>query len=169
MYKTGNTGTGNRMRGTRGKGGGLYSGECCQTFRVMSSNIPRNVVKHSGKCRQTFQEISPNIPKNAPKHSKECPQTFQGMSPRIPENVLKHSRECCQTFWGMSPMLDINEENYWTQLHLESWQTSTMELFCKNSQQAWYVDYFRKKASPQIFYWIPNVLPIGCAVNMWCS
>ena len=78
MYKTRNTGTGNGMRGTRGMGGMLYSGECCQTFRRMPPNIPRNVTKYSGECAQTFQGYR---------------QTF----------VLKHSRECCQTFWGMSP------------------------------------------------------------------
>ena len=60
MYKTRNTGTGNGMRGTRGMGGMLYSGECRQTFRGMSSNIPGNVAKHSGECPQTFRGMSPN-------------------------------------------------------------------------------------------------------------
>ena len=50
MYKTRNTGTGNGMRGTRGLGGMLYSGECHQIFRGISPNIPGNVVKHSGEC-----------------------------------------------------------------------------------------------------------------------
>ena len=35
MYKTRNTGTGNGMRGTRGMGEILYSGECRQTFQGM--------------------------------------------------------------------------------------------------------------------------------------
>ena len=53
MYKTRNTGTGNGMRGTRGIGGMLYSGEC-QIFRGISPNIPGNIAKYSGECRQTF-------------------------------------------------------------------------------------------------------------------
>ena len=80
MYKNRNTGTRNGMRGTRGMGVMLYSGECRQIFRRMSPNIPENVAKHSG----------------------ECPQTFPGMSPIFPGNVLKHSEECRQTFRGMS-------------------------------------------------------------------
>ena len=64
MYKTRNTGTGNGMRGTRGPGGMLYSGECHQTFQEIYSNIPGNVLKHSGECRQTFRGISANIPGN---------------------------------------------------------------------------------------------------------
>ena len=40
MYKTRNTGTGNGLRGTRGIGGMLYSGECHQTF---------------GECRKKFR------------------------------------------------------------------------------------------------------------------
>ena len=36
--------------------------------------------------------------------------------------------------------------SYWTKLHLESCQTSTMELFRENSQQTKDVDYFYKKA-----------------------
>ena len=64
MYKTRNTGTGNGMRGKRGIGGMLYSGECRQTFRKMSLNIPGNVTKHSGECRQIFRGMSPNIPEN---------------------------------------------------------------------------------------------------------
>ena len=97
MYKTRNTGTGNGMRGTRGIGGMLYSGECGQTFRGMPSNIPRNVAKHSGECPQTFrgmssqifQGMSPNIPGNVAKYSGECRQTFRGMSSKNPENIRK--------------------------------------------------------------------------------
>ena len=87
MYKTRNTGTGNGMQGTRGIGG-------------MWPNIPGNVLKHSGECRQTFRgrssnipgtfrAISQNIPGNVAKHSEDIP----GMSPNIPGNVAKHSAE----------------------------------------------------------------------------
>ena len=72
MYKGRNTGTGNGMRGTWGMGGMLYSEECRQIFRGMSSNIPGNVLKYSGECHQTFRGISSNIPGNVPKHSGEC-------------------------------------------------------------------------------------------------
>ena len=58
MYKNRNTGTGNRMRGMRGMGVMLYSGECSQIFLGISSNIPGNVAKYSGECRKTFGEMS---------------------------------------------------------------------------------------------------------------
>ena len=104
MYKTRNTGTGNGMRGTRGMGGMLYSGECRQTFwemlqnipenvAKMSSNIPGNVAKHSGVCHKTFRGMSPNIPGNVTKYSGKCRQTFRGTSPNIPGNVIKNSGE----------------------------------------------------------------------------
>ena len=80
MYKNRNTGTRNGMRGTRGMGGLLYSGECRQIFRGMSPNIPENVAKHSGECRQTFRGMFSNIPENVANLSGECPQTFRGMS-----------------------------------------------------------------------------------------
>ena len=72
MYKTRNTGTGNRMQGTRGIGRMLYSWECRQKFWEMSSNIPENVLEHSGECRQTFWGILPNIPGHVAKHSGAC-------------------------------------------------------------------------------------------------
>ena len=67
MYKTRNTETGNGMRGTQGMGGMLYSGECRQIFRGMSSDISGNVakhfrgyvLKHSGEFCQTFRGILP--------------------------------------------------------------------------------------------------------------
>ena len=96
MYKTRNTGTGKGIRGTRGIGGMLYSGEYRQTFRGMSSNIPGNVDKYSGECPQTFRGMSPNIPWNVDKHSGECRQIFHGMSPKITGNIIKDSRECPQ-------------------------------------------------------------------------
>ena len=51
-----------------------HFGECPQTFRGMSPNIPGNVAKHSG---------------NALKYSGEFHQTFRGMSQNIRENVAK--------------------------------------------------------------------------------
>ena len=107
MYKTRNTGTGNGMRGTRGMGGMLYSGECPQTFRVMLLNILRNVTKHFGECHQIFRGMSSNIPGNVAKHSGECHQTFKGMSPNIPENVIKNSGERQQTFQGMLQIFGV--------------------------------------------------------------
>ena len=78
MYKTRNTGTGNRMQGTRGIRGMLYSGECRQTFREMSPDIPGNVLKHSK-----------DIPGNVVKYYGECRQTFRGISSKNPENIRK--------------------------------------------------------------------------------
>ena len=87
MYNTRNTGTGKGMRGTRGIGGMLNSGEYRQIFWGMSSNIPGNVAKYSGECFQTFRGMSSNIPGNVLKHSGECPQTLQGISSKIPRNT----------------------------------------------------------------------------------
>ena len=100
MYIIRNTVTGNGMRGKRGIGGMLYSGECRQVFRGMSPNMPRNVLKYSEEYRQIFRGISPKIPGNVLKHSEECRQTFQGMSSNIPGNVAKHSGEYHQRFCG---------------------------------------------------------------------
>ena len=60
LYKTRNTGTGNRMRGTREIGGKLYPEEYRQTFREMSSNIPWNVAKHFRECPRKIQRIFKN-------------------------------------------------------------------------------------------------------------
>ena len=122
MYKTRNTGTRKRMRGTLGMGGcyipgnvAKHSGECPQTFRGMSSNIPGNDTKHSGECPQTFRGMSSNIPGNLVKHSAEYRQTFWGMSwyipgnaADIPGNVVKHSGECPQAFREMSSNIPGN-------------------------------------------------------------
>ena len=113
MYNTRNTGTGNGMRGTRGMWGILYSGKSRQTFRGMSSNILGNVTKYSGECRQIFR----------------------GMISNNPGNVTKHSGKCYQTFRGMLPIFGVKEDNYLAESHLESYQTSTMELFCENIQR----------------------------------
>ena len=101
MYKTRNTGTGKGIRGTRGIGGMLYSGEYRQTFRGMSSNIPGNVAKYSGECWQIFRGMSSNIPGNVAKYSMECRQTFRGMSRNIPWDVTKNYGEYHQRFPGM--------------------------------------------------------------------
>ena len=65
-------------------------------FQEMSPNIPGIVVKNSGECCQTFWRMSSNIPgmsSNIPgsvaKHSGECRQIFRGMSPNIPGSVVK--------------------------------------------------------------------------------
>ena len=79
MYNTRNTGTGKGMRGTRGIGGMLNSGEYRQIFWGMSSNIPGNVAKYSGECFQTFRGMSSNIPGNVLKHYKEYHQRFRGI------------------------------------------------------------------------------------------
>ena len=59
-----------------------HSGECSQTFRGMSpnipgmfSNIPRNVTKHSGKYPEKFRRISLNNPENTRKHAGACRKT----------------------------------------------------------------------------------------------
>ena len=44
-----------------------------------------------------------------------------------------------------------------TEVHLEPSQTSTMELFSKNSQQLITVKYFCKKALLQMFHWVLNM------------
>ena len=90
MYKTRNTGTGNGMRRTRGMKGMLYSGKYHQKFRVISSKIPGNVLKHSREYCQTFRRMSSNIPGNIAKHSGECRQTSRGMWLDIPGKVAKH-------------------------------------------------------------------------------
>ena len=84
--------------------------------------------------RQTFRGMTPNIPGNVFKHYGECRQIFRGISSNIPGNVLKHSGECHQTFRGMMPIFRVKEDNYWAGWHLESCQTSTMELFFENNQ-----------------------------------
>ena len=45
-----------------------------------------------GECRQTFRGMSSNIPNNVFKHSGECPQILQGMF-----MLLKEMRTQCQS------------------------------------------------------------------------
>ena len=56
--------------------------------------------------------------------------------------------------------------SYWAESHLESCQTFRMVLLCENNRRPQQVDYFRKKAQPQIFDWIPNAPPIRGAVKV---
>ena len=96
------------------------------------------------ECREPGEWEEYYISGNVLKHSGKRPQTIR-------KNVLKHSGKCRQTFWGISP--NIPEMS---PIFLQSCQTSTMELFCENSQRPKEVDYFRKKAPPQMFHWILN-------------
>ena len=131
MYKTRNIGTGNGMRGTRGMGGMLYSGDCRQTFWGMPSNIPENVAKYFGECRQTFRGISSNIPGNFLKHSGECPQTFRRMLLKITENV---ANVCCK--WrellgriAVRILLNIRDYYYYYYYKfISSWQKNRIQF-----------------------------------------
>ena len=86
-----------------------HFGECRQTFRGMSQNIPGNVAKYSGECRQTFRGMSSFRGMSF----RDIPQTFRGMSPNIPGNVTKHSRACHQKSRGTSPNIPGNVTNFW--------------------------------------------------------
>ena len=48
--------------------------------------------------------------------------------------------------------------SYWVELHLESYETFTMELYCKNNQRLKHVDYFRKEKLHRSF---------STALRMW--
>ena len=58
--------------------------------------------------------------------------------------------------------------SYWGEIYLEPCQISTMQLFCKNSQQLQDINYIWKKAPSKMFNWVLNtpliekVLYIGC-------
>ena len=58
-----------------------------------------------------------------------------GMLLHILANFDKNSGKYPQTFRGMLQMFGVNEENYWVESHLESCQTSMMEVFYGNSQR----------------------------------
>ena len=73
----------------------LYNGECCQTFRGISSNIPGNVAKPSGECYQAVHEC----------RRPKCPQVLRGVLPNIPGNAAKHFGERPQAFWRISVLL----------------------------------------------------------------
>ena len=75
IYKTRNTGMGNRMRGMQGT-------------RGMFSSIPGNLLEDSGESSHF------SIPGNAQEDSGECSRRFRGMSLKIPGNVRDDSGEC---------------------------------------------------------------------------
>ena len=84
--KNRNTGTGNGMRGTRGIGGMLYSGECCQIFR---------------ECRETFWGMFSNIPGNVAIRN-------------LLEKSREYSKiiwACCKTFCGKHESFRVNVHN----------------------------------------------------------
>ena len=59
--------------------------------------------------------------------------------------------------------------SYYAESHLESCETSTMEVFSEDSQQSYDFDYFLKKAALYMFDWIPNAPPTGKgALNAGC-
>ena len=122
MYIIRNTVTGNGMRGKRGIGGMLYSGECRQVFRGMSPNMPGNVLKYSEEYRQIFRGISPKIPGNVLKHFEECRQTFRGMSSNIPENVSLNipgisSKILRNAHNGLAFKFNCRAPKHWTQFY----------------------------------------------------
>ena len=82
IYKTRNTGTGNRMRGMRGT-------------RGMFTRIPGNLLEDSGECYYF------NIPENVPKDSGECSKRFRGMLKKIPGNVREDPGEYSRRFREM--------------------------------------------------------------------
>ena len=43
-----------------------------------------------------------------------------------------------------------------TEAYLEPSRTSTVEVLCENSERILAVNYFHKKAAPQIFDWVLN-------------
>ena len=134
----------------------------------MPSNIPGNVPRHSGECCQTFRRMSSKIPENVLKHSAEClsysKKWERGVIPTIHVVVFVFGLD--QENYGAGelkiPLCNPGGErfssgllqfiiSYLAELHLEFCQKPAMELFCKNSQRPWHVDYFCKKASSQMF------------------
>ena len=81
IYKTRNTGTGNRMRGI-------------SRSRRIFTRIPGNLLEDSGEC------YSFNIPGNIQEDSEECSKRLRGMLEEIPWNVQGDSGECCRRFRG---------------------------------------------------------------------
>ena len=146
MYKTRNTVTGNRIRGTWEMGG-------------MSSNIPGNVTKHSGECPQTFRGMLPTFRGMLPNILGNVAKLFRGMSVLLKEMKTQAQSKISSFFcvWCkprelggrgstrfpcVTPVVKSFPSNllwaivsYWAKSHLESCQTSTMELFCENSHR----------------------------------
>ena len=88
IYKTRNTGTGNRMRGMQGT-------------RGMFTRIPGNLLENSGECSHF------TIPRNAREDSGECSRRFRGMLSKILGNVQEDSGESLERFREM--LLILNE------------------------------------------------------------
>ena len=93
IYKTRNTGTGNRMRGMRGT-------------REMFTRILGNLLEDSGEC-YCF-----NIPGNVRRDSGECSKRFRGMLKKIPGNVREDPREYSRRFRGMLKKISGNLNLY---------------------------------------------------------
>ena len=74
------------------------------------------------------------------------------MSSNIPGNVLKHSGDCCQTFHAISSNI---LGNYWTELHLESCQTSTIRLIL--AKDNFYKIFVRKSNNMYHHYAFKNL------------
>ena len=100
--------------GNAGNWGMLCTGECHQTYQGMPWNILRHILENSGGCPQAFWWMLPNILENVVKHSG----VFDSILNAALRNIFQ----------------DIPQKCY-SELHLEFYQTSTMKLFCKNSQR----------------------------------
>ena len=111
IYKTRNTGTGNRMRGIQGTRGVFtrIPGNLLEDS-VNSSHfsIPRNAQEDSEECLRRFRGMSLKIPGNVIKDSGECSRRFRGIFQKIPGNVIKDSGECSGGFWGMFKQIPGN-------------------------------------------------------------
>ena len=92
MYKTRNTGTGNRMQRTQGKG------KCY---------IPGNIAKHFGECLQTFRRMLLYLLGNVAKHSRECREAFRTNINRTNINpIISSSRSSpTKSYHHFSPTL----------------------------------------------------------------
>ena len=56
--------------------------------------------------------------------------------------------------WSWSCIL--TKTLHWSEVYLEPSETSTMKLFCKNSEWVLAVNYYRKKAPLWMFGWVLN-------------
>ena len=135
IYKTRNTGRGNRMRGmremfTRIPGNLLEdswecyyfnirgdveedSRECSRTFRGTLVQIPRSI--HSGECSRRFRECSKRFqgmfkktPGNVQEDSGKCSKRFRGMFEKIPGHVQEDSGECTKRLRGKLVKINVD-------------------------------------------------------------
>ena len=98
IYKSRNTGTGNRMQGTRGMFTMISGNLLENSWQCSHFNIPGNAREDSVK----FQKI----PRNAIKDSGEYYQRFWGVFKKIPGNVRKDPGECSGKLRGMFSILN---------------------------------------------------------------